>query len=331
MKKLFVIIFLSCAIASNAQDIIMPPAIDIDEYNERSKVPMDFRKNGNMMLVHSSLYQSNMEKLDTVLLRVQYDVRYRETEKGDLLKDVEALNIGKTMSEYHENITQYAEEHIPDSLKKTVRSEAEIYLRGSASQMIQEQYRNTNYTIQKNYPENGIMRCYYYLEFEHFHTNQSMVNPNIYYEEPIPQFSWELAEEDTIICGYACQGATTSFRGRTWKVWYAPELPYQDGPWKLCGLPGLIMKAEDREGDFCFEAVEILKAAGEYIVVHPTYEQYAKVTFKRALELTNMRYKNPQSLLRLMVSEQTIKMLESRGQKIVIPRPVVPCLLEKYE
>ena len=35
--------------------------------------------------------------------------------------------------------------------------------------------------------------------------------------------------------------ATTHFRGREWKVWFSEEIPLSLGPWKLGGLPGLIL------------------------------------------------------------------------------------------
>ena len=54
-----------------------------------------------------------------------------------------------------------------------------------------------------------------------------------------------------------CNLATTKFRGREWKVWFTEEIPVSLGPWKLGGLPGLILKA-DADDDFIkFTAVSI--------------------------------------------------------------------------
>ena len=79
------------------------------------------------------------------------------------------------------------------------------------------------------------------------------------YEEPLNTMKWSLAPGSETICGYKCRKATTSFRGRKWTAWYAPEIPVDNGPWKFGGLPGLILKAESVDGDQKFEAVSIHK------------------------------------------------------------------------
>ena len=87
---------------------------------------------------------------------------------------------------------------------------------------------------------------------------------NYVYEEPFPQYSWQLSNETINILGHQCQKATTKFRGREWIVWYAEDIPISDGPWKFCGLPGLILKAEDSKGEHKFEVVAIRKANEDF-------------------------------------------------------------------
>lgn len=77
------------------------------------------------------------------------------------------------------------------------------------------------------------------------------------YEEPVPQIDWEIAEQTDTIAGYRCLAAEGDFGGRRWKVWFAPEIPLPYGPWKLGGLPGLILRAEDSRGDYLFEMERI--------------------------------------------------------------------------
>jgi GLPGLI family protein len=65
---------------------------------------------------------------------------------------------------------------------------------------------------------------------------------------------WKIFPKKTkLIGGFACQKAIGNFRGRTYEAWFAPEIPYPFGPWKLHGLPGLILEARDLKGKVWFE------------------------------------------------------------------------------
>jgi len=58
-------------------------------------------------------------------------------------------------------------------------------------------------------------------------------------------FKWDVTNDTKVIAGYKCNKATTSFRGREWIAWFTPEIPVSFGPWKLHGLPGLILECYD--------------------------------------------------------------------------------------
>ena len=73
-------------------------------------------------------------------------------------------------------------------------------------------------------------------------------------EEPAEKPRWTLTQDTLTLLGYRCTRATTQFKGRQWSAWYAADIPVSEGPWKLCGLPGLILKAEDDEGHYRFTA-----------------------------------------------------------------------------
>jgi GLPGLI family protein len=75
---------------------------------------------------------------------------------------------------------------------------------------------------------------------------------NYLLEEKIPEIDWKISEETKTIGGYDCQKATTTFRGRTYEAWFCNKLPYHIGPWKLGGLPGLILEASDTKKEFVF-------------------------------------------------------------------------------
>ena len=101
-------------------------------------------------------------------------------------------------------------------------------------------------TIYKNYPNAGSLT----------HT-EKICRDWFRYEEPMPDFHWELTDSVVTILGYECRGAQCDFRGRHWTAFYCEDIPVMEGPWKLCGLPGLIMLAEADGGEYTFECVGI--------------------------------------------------------------------------
>ncbi|MCL8536093.1 GLPGLI family protein [Chryseobacterium gallinarum] len=67
---------------------------------------------------------------------------------------------------------------------------------------------------------------------------------NIGYNETL-KLDWKISDEKAKIGAYNAQKATTEFAGKKWTAWFSSELPFQDGPYKFSGLPGLIVKIED--------------------------------------------------------------------------------------
>ena len=83
-------------------------------------------------------------------------------------------------------------------------------------------------------------------------------------EEPLPAISWKINSDTATFGGLHCQQATTHFKGRDYIAWFCPDLPFHTGPWKLNGLPGVIVDAHDTKNEvvFKFDGVEdISKAA----------------------------------------------------------------------
>ncbi len=72
------------------------------------------------------------------------------------------------------------------------------------------------------------------------------------YKVDMSDLKWELNDSVKNILGYECQLAEADYHGRKWYAWFAPDIPVQDGPWQLCGLPGLIMQAATDGGDYEF-------------------------------------------------------------------------------
>ncbi|MGE8432845.1 GLPGLI family protein [Chryseobacterium joostei] len=72
---------------------------------------------------------------------------------------------------------------------------------------------------------------------------------NIGYNEDL-KFNWNILSDKQKIGEYNTQKATTEFGGRKWTAWFSTDIPFQDGPYKFSGLPGLIVKIEDADKNY---------------------------------------------------------------------------------
>src|ERR1700744_6484049 len=77
-------------------------------------------------------------------------------------------------------------------------------------------------------------------------------------EDAMPSIDWKISNDTMTFGGLHCQKATALFKGRDYTAWFCPDLPLHVGPWKLNGLPGVIVQAYDAKKDvqFMFDGVE---------------------------------------------------------------------------
>ncbi|WP_297133116.1 GLPGLI family protein [uncultured Porphyromonas sp.] len=88
------------------------------------------------------------------------------------------------------------------------------------------------------------------------------------YEEDIEPQEWILGDSVRSILGYECRLAECDYRGRHWIAWYAPEIAVPEGPWKLGGLPGLILEAYDTKHHFVFSALGMTNDVPGKVGIH---------------------------------------------------------------
>lgn len=162
------------------------------------------------------------------------------------------LRIGPTMSAYYSADAFYRDSirlYNPDLSFELYMAEMKKKQETGADAVI-----HTTRTIYKNCPEGKV------TEFDRYNMDRWK------YEETWEKPEWELTDSVRTILGYECQMAVTEYRGRKWHAWFTTDIPLQDGPWKLCNLPGLILSAHDADYDYIIEVVGMNKPAEKTMV-----------------------------------------------------------------
>lgn len=96
------------------------------------------------------------------------------------------------------------------------------------------------YAIYKDYRDKALVLAEKIFQYE------------LKYEQELKQMDWEIQSENKEILGFNVQKAIGTFAGRTYTAWFAPELPFLDGPYKFNGLPGLIIEISDLQNQYHF-------------------------------------------------------------------------------
>lgn len=78
-------------------------------------------------------------------------------------------------------------------------------------------------------------------------------------EDTLGAIQWMIHEDKKQFGLLVCQKATGIFRGREYEAWFAMDIPISSGPFKLGGLPGLILEARSMDGEveFLFQGLEM--------------------------------------------------------------------------
>ena len=109
------------------------------------------------------------------------------------------------------------------------------------------------------------------------------------YEESFNAFNWQITAETDTINNYVCQKAICDFGGRTWEAWFTSELPFSDGPYKFCGLPGLILNIADTENHYSWKFLSIERPS-ELMMVYEVINDRIQTTKEGFFKLQK-RYK----------------------------------------
>lgn len=241
--------------------------------------------------------------VDTVSLKVIYSCKIRRVlHVESYSSDLQTLEFGKKYIKYYSNNAE-----LIDSLKQANKSA----LLGKDNN---GNYREGTYEdIFIDYPQGGTMRVF-----------SRFMKKNFLYTEAIPKLNWNITSEVDTILNYNCIKAYTSFRGRKWIAWFTMDIPLNYGPWKLSGLPGLILKAEDSDKYFSFEAVGISQNNSPMVIYD---EPTQKCKREDILRMNDLRWKDSNYLIKITSGNEAISfsnsdfnMTKHNNSNIIIPQ-----------
>lgn len=197
--------------------------------------------------ISTSTFAQNADK---ALARVRYTFSHMRdtTQKDNFYTENMLLVIGKNASVF----TSYDKINRDLELKKSI--EEQIKNQGGNLTSLNINNRSSRPISQIDY--------FYFINENKFFTKERIVT-NYIIEETAPKINWKISKDTASFSGIKCQKAIAYFKGRNWIAWFAPEMPFQSGPWKLNGLPGLIIEAHDEKNEVKFQFAGVEKVVAE--------------------------------------------------------------------
>ena len=225
----------------------------------------------------------NVTVLDSAFMRVEYKMTFRD-----------ALFYKSSNKEFPKTHVFTDKQYVSD--KRIV--EIGKTLRKDYSRNLEELEQDNRKLIDEGRNPRNFGKEYAY-PYEYFVFNEGSVKTNArtLMNGPIIQFSeredkidWELTGNSAEVCGRQCSEAKAQFHGRVFSAWFCSEIPVSSGPWKLGGLPGLILKAESDDGSYRWEMTGIEQ--GSWPIYEKQYN-FQKCSEKEAGKLLEDIYAQP--------------------------------------
>lgn len=224
--------------------------------------------------------------VDTSAYKISYLFKFPMVKAAKPNEDLRIVQIGKRMiKEYSQIGFTY------DSTATAQHKRGATQIKGCPSQIFPYEIF-TNYSTGKN------------LILYRAISNMG----NYQYEEPTPQLKWELdSTAHTVVLGYHCNKATTTYAGRTYTAWYTLEIPLHAGPFKFAGLPGLILQVEDSEHKYYWEAKGIEKANAPIFYHTYLYPKLTKTTREKTREMMDKMFASPIMMYKFITGYPTMR------------------------
>jgi len=203
----------------------------------------------------------SQKKLDNAYLKCQYEYIWKQdTLSGKTRDDLLILQIGENISKCYSHYSNQI-----DSIDALPNGHNII------GKMIDNAMKSGEF-FKGNYPHKR-MKAYIYKNYTQgkMTVTDGLSLQDYVYKDELNAQQWLIRDSTKTILNYPCQMAVCNFRGRQWTAWFTTDIPVSDGPWKLSGLPGLIMEAYDKGSQYMFTIVGLQKVENEPIYFSETY------------------------------------------------------------
>lgn len=212
----------------------------------------------------------------------EYSYKMDSLNKENVEKEIMNLDITKEGSNFYSALLLTRDSLFNAEIEKGKVSQSVVI------NMRKIKQAKVNFQVSKTYPSLETV----------YHTS---ISANKIALKELNKINWTIFPETKSIESFKVQKATTTFGGRNWIAWFTNDIQIQDGPYKFCGLPGLILNVEDEKGDHVFNLVgsQTLK---EKTVLLDSHMKEIFVTNEKFNKLWNEYKKDPAKSIKQMHS-----------------------------
>lgn len=184
------------------------------------------------------LSQNIFGQLDSSKLNVYYDLQVKDSAEESTERFI--LSIGNSLAVFKSFDKYISDSTYGDGIQKITTSNS-LTIKG----LDPRAYKNTTTEICEL-----LGKSVFFISDELVMNKYRMI-------DSIKDISWQIYSDTQTINGLSTQKAIANFKGRTYEAWFSSSIPYPYGPWKLKGLPGLIVKVRDAKSEFTFILTKI--------------------------------------------------------------------------
>ncbi len=219
-----------------------------------------------------------METIDSAFIKVWYALNAVDINDTKTYDDMQCLEIGTNTRKYYSYLVYKSDSSVTALGKKNKGAGSTPRSIGNLGKTMWTQYKYSEFLTYQS--KNSFIE----------YTNMPlwMNRYNCFYEEKIPFQLWQIKSDTMTVAGFLCQKAECNFRGRDFVAWFTPKIPVNSGPWKFNGLPGLILKVQDKDMHYIFECIGIAFIEKKHpIRLYESYKKYPKTERNKLLKLQN--------------------------------------------